>query len=288
MRSTLDQVPKKMLHQARLANVSTYELQHLNSMLGFSSRRTHPSTYNYLLGSAGGQNIIDPEETLVGMRRALAFLKNVSFRGGRTLFISTEPTLARLCRVVGEQSGEFYLAKRWVPGLLTNWDKSRAHIHSKLNPDPLLEAAGQLKFSDLQKANYFRGVEHMTRMPDVIFRLDRTPLYGEPAQLNVPLISVVDTDTPTSDVQYPIPANRKSLRFYHTLSHLIVRAVKEGKELRKELEYYGVEEEKEMDDGSGNDAAIGDGMGQRGQGARGRAGRGAQRGRERGGGRQGR
>ena len=66
------------------------------------------------------------------------------------------------------------------------------------------------------------------------------------------------------------------------------RAVKEGKELRKELEYYGVEEEKEMDDGSGNDAAIGDGMGQRGQGARGRAGRGAQRGRERGGGRYGR
>lgn len=276
MLSTVDPLPKRILKQAARAKVDAYELQHLNSMLGFSSRRTHPSSYNYLLGVSGGQMIIDPEETLVSIRRSLAFLKAVSFRGGRTLFVSTQPTLARLCRVVGEQSGEFYLAKRWVPGLLTNWDASRQHIHSKMHHDPRMAAAGQLKFSDLQKANHFRGVEHMTRPPDVIFRLDRTPLYGEPVQLNVPLISVVDTDTPTTDVQYPIPANTKSLRFYHTLSHLIVRAINDGKALRKELDSYGVAEGKsEKEERSGQ---------QSGQQRRGRGG-GQQRGGRGGGGR---
>lgn len=232
-RSAIDPLPRSVLN---LAPADMYELQHLTSFLGFSSRRTHPNAFNFLLGTAGGQVILTPEETLASMRRALQLLKAVSFRGGRTLFVSTQPTLARLCRVVGEQSGQFYLARRWVPGLLTNWRKSREHIHARLRPDPLVQAAGKLKYSDLQKANYFRGVEHMTRPPDLIFRFDATPLYGEPAKLSVPLISVVDSDTAIEGVDYPIPANTNSLRFYHTLSHMLVRACNEGCAHRLELE----------------------------------------------------
>ena len=138
MPATGGRLPRKLTK----FHVDPYLLQHQNAFLGFSSRRMHPAAYNYLLGTAGGQAIINPEETLVAMRRVLHLLKKVSFRGGRTLFVSTQPTLARLCRVVGEQSGEFYLARRWVPGLLTNWEKSREHIHAKLRPDPLLQAAG--------------------------------------------------------------------------------------------------------------------------------------------------
>ena len=275
----IEKVPRRISKRSR-NDVDAYELVHLTSFLGFSTRRTHPTAYNYLLGTAGGQAIIDPEETLTSMRRALQLVKKVTFRGGRVLFVSTQPTLARLTRVVGEQSGQFYLAKRWVPGLLTNWQKSREHIHAKLTPDPALEAAGKLKFSDLQKANYFRGVEKMTRPPDLIFRLDSTPLYGEPEKLNVPLISVVDTDTPGSDVDYPIPANSRSLRFYHTLAHMLVRACNEGTSLRSELQHYGVEsyyEKQEEDDDKGG--------GGRGMATRG-GGRGGDQPRGRGGGRQ--
>ena len=140
------------------AHGSVYELQHLNSFLGFSSKRTHPSAFNYLLGDAGGQAIINPEDTLVAMRSTLHILKSVSFRGGRILFVSTQPMLARLCRIIGEQTGQYYLAKRWVPGLLTNWQKSREHVHAKLRLDPRIKAAGRVRFSDLQKQNYYRGL----------------------------------------------------------------------------------------------------------------------------------
>ena len=43
------------------------------------------------------------------------------------------PMLARLTRVVGQQTDQYYLAKRWVPGLLTNWEKGRAHINKKIS-----------------------------------------------------------------------------------------------------------------------------------------------------------
>ena len=250
-----------------------YLLQHQTSFLGFSSRRTHPAAYNYLLGTAGGQAIINPEETLVALRRVLHLIKKVTFRGGRTLFVSTQPMLARLCRVIGEQSGQFYIARKWVPGLLTNWEKSRRHIHAKLKPDPVMQAAGKLKYSDLQKANYYRGVEHMTRPPDLIVRLDHTDLHGEAVKANVPLISVVDSDSSMKDVDYPIPANTKSLRFYHTVAYLLVRACKEGTSLRAELESYGVETELE-DDSRTNARLARRGGGQR-QERRGRKGRAA-------------
>ena len=257
-------IDRKLPRHITKLHVNAHMLQHDTSFLGFSSRRTHPSAYNYLLGSAGGQAIIDPEQTLIAIRRVLHILKKVSFRGGKTLFVSTQPTLARLCRVVGEQTDQFYLTKRWVPGMLTNWAKSREHIHAKLRPDPLLQAAGRLKYSDLQKANYYRGVEHMTRPPDLIVRLDSTPLYGEPAKLNVPLISVVDSDMSSVDVDYPIPANTKSLRFYHTLAHLLVRTCNEGTALRAQLDQYSVVEDLEPQVRGGGG---GGGRGGRGGGA---------------------
>lgn len=58
----------------------------------------------------------------------MAFLKKVSFSGGKVLFVSTQPKLARLTRVMGEQSGHFYLARKWAPGLLSNWEKKRLQV----------------------------------------------------------------------------------------------------------------------------------------------------------------
>jgi len=265
IRKVTDKLPKKLLKHAR---GSPYELQNMNVFLGFSSARSHPSAFNYLLGSAGGQAIINPEETLVAMRRVLHIVKKVTFRGGKTLFVSTQPVLSRLCRVMGEQTGQFYLSKRWVPGLLTNWQKSREHVHAKLHLDPRIKAAGRVRFTDLQKQNYYRGIEHMTRAPDLIVRLDDTPLYGEPEKLNVPLISVVDSDTNARDVDYPIPANTKSLRFYHTLACMLVRAANEGTELRKELQSYNLAEDRGGEDVESGRAQRGGGGGGYG-GARG-------------------
>ena len=155
--------------------VSSRQLVQARSFLGFNRRATHPSSFHYLLGRMGGGHaIIDPDETLWAMRKVMAFLKKVAFRGGRILFVSTDPTLARLTRVVGEQTGQFYLAKRWVPGMLTNWQKARAHVQNKLSPTP--DGKGRIKNIDVLKANAFVGVQGMSAPPAVVVVLDGTQL----------------------------------------------------------------------------------------------------------------
>ena len=216
----LGRLPKKL----KKLGMDPIDLHATNSFLGFSMRATHPAAYRHLVGHVSGHAIIDPEETLLAMRKALNVLKKVralrltrpltqppwrsphafaalprthikpfccggslhrstnnatqssstpsitshlylrsspsriprapcpslahrmtpraatplaptpaqvSFRGGRILFVSSQPMLSRLTRVVGQQSGQFYLSKRWIPGILTNWEKGRSHIRRK-------------------------------------------------------------------------------------------------------------------------------------------------------------
>ncbi|EOD18191.1 30S ribosomal protein S2 [Emiliania huxleyi CCMP1516] len=195
------------------------------AFLGYEQRVTHPANYRYLLGFLSGHAIIDPEKTLLSLRRVLSLLKKISFSGGKVLVVSTQPKLARLTRVIGEQSGHFYLARKWTPGLLSNWELSRRQVRKAIE-------------LDVQRALNFKGIEHMARPPDAIVLLDSTSLHGEPAAANIPVIGVVDTDGPARDVDYPIPANANSVRFYHTLANLLVRALKEGEALRATLGEY--------------------------------------------------
>merc|ERR1740130_1717145 len=232
--SMLHRIPKKEY------KTSSRSLVQARAFLGFNRRATHPASDRYLLGRVGGGHaIIDPDETLWAMRKVMAFLKKVAFRGGRVLFVSTDPTLARLTRVVGEQTGQFYLAKRWVPGILTNWEKGRAHVQKKLSPMP--DAKGRIKNIDVAKANSFAGVEGMSTPPDVVVVLDGTQLLSEAASLNIPVVAVVDTDLQNDKhVDYAIPANSKSLRFQHTLSQMLVRSINEGRTMRDELEGFAI------------------------------------------------
>lgn len=137
--SALKRVPKKMSKKG----LDAVDLMKMNSYLGFSLRATHPSSYRSLLGHVAGHTMIDPEETLLAMRKSLNLLKKITFRGGRTLFVSTQPTLARLTRVIGQQSGEFYLAKRWVPGMLTNWEKGRGFVRNKIDLSATFKSSGR-------------------------------------------------------------------------------------------------------------------------------------------------
>ena len=137
--SALKPVPNKF----RKRGLDAVDLQKMNSFLGFSLKATHPSSYRSLLGHTSGHTMIDPEETLLAMRKSLNLLKKVTFRGGRTLIVSTNPMLARLTRVIAQQSGQFFLAKRWVPGILTNWDKGRGFVRRTLALDPRLMTAGR-------------------------------------------------------------------------------------------------------------------------------------------------
>lgn len=50
--------------------MDTRDLMHTRAFLGYEARVTHPANYRYLLGSLGGHAIIDPEATMLSLRKA--------------------------------------------------------------------------------------------------------------------------------------------------------------------------------------------------------------------------
>jgi len=274
LRSTSRQLctaPRARPGSSSTKELSVGDLTRTRAFLGFQNRATHPASYRYLLGSLAGHNIIDPEETLYAMRKVMHFLKKVSFRGGSMLFVSSQPQLARITRVIGQQTQQPYLSKRWIPGLLTNWEVSRQQVAKAINLNPIAQKAGRLRAVDVQRSIDYRGVEHMQRPPDVVVVLDGTRLHGEPSSLNIPVVGVVDTDSSQDGIDYPIPANRNSLRFYHTLAHMLVRSIREGTQLRLDLEEYRLEDHSDDEEDQRELEPRGRGRGGRG-GPRGRGG----------------
>jgi hypothetical protein len=157
--SMLHRIPQKEY------KTSSRSLVQARAFLGFNRRATHPASYRYLLGRVGGGHaIIDPDETLWAMRKVMAclesvdpnpgpspdpgpdsgpdpdqvmaFLKKVAFRGGRILFVSTDPTLARLTRVVGEQTGQLHLSLNRTLALTLTLPQ-RSHPRPCPSPQPL-------------------------------------------------------------------------------------------------------------------------------------------------------
>eukprot|EP00966_Prymnesium_polylepis_P111570 2580907-Prymnesium_polylepis.1 len=69
----------------------------------------------------------------------------------------------------------------------------------------------------------------------------RRPLSPRsPRRQHAKVVGVVDTDSPQEGIDYPIIANTKSLRFYHTFAHMLVRTIKEGQQLRDDLDKYEI------------------------------------------------
>jgi small subunit ribosomal protein S2 len=76
----------------------------------------------------------------------------------------------------------------------------------------------------------------MRRLPDAIFVIDphkERLAVAEAKRLEIPLISLVDTNCNPDEVDYPIPANDDAIRAVKLLSSKIADAAVEGATIRQ-------------------------------------------------------
>jgi small subunit ribosomal protein S2 len=113
---------------------------------------------------------------------------------------------------------------RWLGGMLTNWSTVKTRIERlKLLEQqqldgifeilPKKEAASMAKELDkLQK--HLGGIKDMPRVPDVIIVVDQRrelTAIKEATNLNIPIISILDTNCDPDLVDIPIPGNDDSI-----------------------------------------------------------------------------
>lgn len=192
--------------------------------LGHHRSLYRSSNQQFVHGEYKGIHIIDLEKTLVYLKKACKVAESVSERGGIVLYVGGA-LYERVLQKAAERSGGFYVSGRWTPGTLTN----ATEISSKWE-------RVEVNMSDLPTGRSLSAQEQRSIVkPDLVVVLnpvENRVLLAEAAQSRVPTIGIIDTDSESSLVTYPIPANDDSFRAVTLLCGVLSKSAQQGRQTR--------------------------------------------------------
>lgn len=179
-----------------------------------------PKMRPFIYGLRNQIYIIDLEETIKKLEEAIDFIKKIIKDNGKILFIGTRPQSQGLVEKTAKKCKMPYIAFRWVGGLITNFKNIRKRIEYLIDLEDKRKSGKlekytkreQQKFDEkIKKLNQkFGGVKELKKMPEAILVLSikaQKNAIREARKKNIPIISLVDTDSDPSLVDYPIPSN---------------------------------------------------------------------------------
>jgi len=208
-----------------VAQVGIRELLEAGVHFGHQTRRWNPKMRRFIFGERSGIHIIDLQRTEVLLARAQEFAATVGGRGGTILFVGTKKQARDTIAEAATAAGMPYVDKRWLGGLLTNFQtvsKRIKRLHElrewteggTLELLPTRERIAAVKERDKLEFN-LGGVAEMQRPPDALFVCDmktETIAVREATRLNIPIIALTDTNCDPDPVSYVIPGNDDAIR----------------------------------------------------------------------------
>ena len=220
-----------------MAETGIKELLEAGVHFGHQTRRWDPSMRRYIHGERDGIHIIDLLQTEVLLEQAREVCAEIAGRGGKVLFVGTKKQARDSIEEWAEKTGMPYVSRRWLGGLLTNFQTINKRI-KRLHELDALEKDGQLELlptkermareAELRKLEFnLGGVRDMQRPPDAVFVIDLNAeeiAVNEATRLDIPIVGLVDTNCNPRPVEYVIPGNDDAIRS----CDLIVRTLGES------------------------------------------------------------
>ena len=200
------------------------ELLKAGTHFGHPTSRWNPNFKPYLATKKNGIHIINLEETIKGLNKSLEFLSDLILDGGEILFVGTKKNAKDIIQQEADKCGMFYVVERWLGGTLTNFSTIRKSIKRlqllEKESSPVYENATKKELLSLEREmirlqDQHRGIKDMKRLPSALFIVDakfESIAINEAKRLEIPIVSIVDTNTDPTIVDYPIPANDDSIR----------------------------------------------------------------------------
>ncbi len=238
----------------RLMAVPTFTMRQLLEAgvhFGHQTSRWNPKMNTYLFGVRNGVHIIDLQQTVPLLYRALEFVHQIASNGGRVLFVGTKRQAATPIAEAAGRCGQYFVNHRWLGGMLTNW-KTISNSISRLKKLDEQLSEENLGLTKKELLNLTRerekldrslgGIREMGGLPDVVVVIDTNKeeiAVHEANKLNIPVIAVVDSNSNPEGVQYPIPGNDDATRSITTYCELVAQSILSG--LQKELAASGVD-----------------------------------------------
>ncbi len=208
-----------------MAEVGIKELLEAGVHFGHQTRRWNPRMRRFIYGEREGIHIIDLLQTEELLNQATDFVREVAAKGGVILFVGTKKQARDSVQEWAERCQMPYVNRRWLGGLLTNFNTIRKRIQ-RLHELRELQEGGRLDLlptkermsmeAELRKLEYnLGGVADMQRIPDAVVILDLKTeeiALREAERLEIPIVGLVDSNCDPGPVDYVIPGNDDAIR----------------------------------------------------------------------------
>ncbi|WP_096702793.1 30S ribosomal protein S2 [Magnetospirillum sp. 15-1] len=208
---------------------------------GHNTRRWNPKMASYLFGIRNGIHIIDLQQSVPMLHRAMQAVRDVTAAGGRVLFVGTKHQASDVVAESAKRCGQYFVNHRWLGGMLTNWKTISNSIRRLRELDEQLASGALSALTKKEQLVLSRekekldralgGIKDMGGLPDILFIIDTNKealAVQEANKLGIPVVAIIDSNCDPAGISYPIPGNDDAIRAIQTYCDLMSGAVLDG------------------------------------------------------------
>jgi small subunit ribosomal protein S2 len=232
-----------------MAQVTMKEMLDAGVHFGHQTQRWNPKMKPYVYTARGGIHIIDLQKTVVRANKAAEFVRKIAADGGQMLFVGTKKQAVEPVQEAAKKCGQYYVTKRWLGGMLTNFETIKASIDRLRKIDQMREKNELDFFTKKERARiekeyvrlseFLNGIRDMKGALSCMFVVDLPKEHiavAEAKRLGIPVVGIADTNSDPDLIEYPIPGNDDAIRSIKLFANLVADAFMEGaKEYEQKL-----------------------------------------------------
>lgn len=216
---------------------------------GHLRRKWNPKMRQYIFAEHKGIHIIDVNRTAENLDKAAHAMRNIVKSGRKIMFVATKKQAREIIANAARTVNMPFVTERWLGGMMTNFSTIRRSIKKMHNIERMLAAGNELTSItkkerltlDRERAKLDKelgGISQLNRLPDALFLVDighEHIALLEATRLGIKTFAMVDTNCDPNLVDFAIPANDDASKSISLITSVLVEAIKEGLEERKQL-----------------------------------------------------
>ena len=112
-----------------MAVASLVELLEAGVHFGHQTRHWNPKMRPFIYGPRNGIHVLDLRKTTDLLDAAYEIVREYAAKNKNVLFVGTKKQAAEVVAEEATRAGAYYINRRWLGGMLTNFDTIRARVN---------------------------------------------------------------------------------------------------------------------------------------------------------------
>lgn len=178
----------------------------------------------FIFEERNGIYIIDLAKTMQQVRNAQQVVAEMVASRKSILFVGTKKQAKSVIKECAEECGEFYVAERWLGGMLTNLTTIRQSVKTLERIEKKIATGGEgltkkemgLLTKEQEKLHRnLSGIRSMRKVPGLVIVVDPSKEHiavAEANKLGIPVMGLVDTNCNPDPIDYVIACNDDALK----------------------------------------------------------------------------